>query len=134
MSGIATDPLQEAIDARLSGDATLTVTLGARIYDDTPDGEPYPYVVIADFTEAPNDTMGTTGRDLTVTLHVWSRFRGFRECNRIANRIDQLLDRWLPTVAGWHTTAMLHEFYETLRDPDGITRHGVLRYRIHVHQ
>lgn len=134
MSGSPSWPLQQAIWSRLNGDSTLTTTLGAAVYDDTPDGAAFPYVVVGDVTEAPRDTMGTTGRDSTVTLHVWSQYPGMKQVKEIANRVDVLLDRWRPTVSGWNATDIQLEFFETMRDPDGITRHGVLRYRLHTHQ
>lgn len=134
MSGTPQWGLQAAVFTRLKNDAALTTTLGAAVYDDVPDGAAFPYVVIGDATEAPNDTMGRTGRDITITVHSWSRYKGQKQIKQLQNRVDELLDRWTPTVAGWNTTKMLHEFYETFRDPDGITRHGVSRYRIHVHQ
>lgn len=134
MSGSPSWPLQQAIYARLSGDATLVTTLGAAVYDEPPAGVAFPYVVVGDTTETPNDTMGVTGRDLTVTIHTWSRYRGMREISRMQDRIDQLLDRWLPTVAGWNSVHVLQEYFEALRDPDGLTRHGVSRYRTHLYQ
>lgn len=133
MSGSPTWPLQEAIYTRLSGDSSLTSSLGAAVYDDVPDSAPFPYVVIGAVTEAPNDTMGTTGRDLTVTVHSWSQYQGMKQVKQIQNRVDQLLDRWLPTVTGWATTHMQQEFFETFEDPDGDTKHGVARYRIHIY-
>lgn len=134
MSGSPQWGLQQAVYSRLAGDSALTGTLGAAVYDDVPDAASFPYVVIGDVTEGPNDTMGTTGRDVTLTLHIWSQYEGNKEVHRIANRVDELLDRWQPTVSGWSTTVVLQEFYETFRDPDGITRHGIARYRVHAHQ
>lgn len=132
MSGAPHGPLQDAIYTRLSGDATLVTTLGAAVYDHVPDSAAFPYVTIGDVTEAPNDTMGRTGRDITVTVHIWSQVKGMIQVSNIQNRVDALLDRWAPTVTGWTATQMLHEFFETFRDPDGKTRHGVARYRIHT--
>jgi hypothetical protein len=134
MSGSPAWLLQQAVFTRLNDDATLTSTLGAAVYDNVPDGSPFPYVAIGDITEAPNDTMGTTGRDSTVTIHVWSQAAGFKETKQILDRVDALLDRWAPTLAGWNASDMGQEFIETMRDPDGITRHGVSRYRSHTHQ
>lgn len=130
MSGSPSFPLQEAIYTRLSGDATLVTTLGAAVYDDPPDSAAFPYVVIGDVTEGPNDTMGRTGRDMTVTVHTWSQYEGMKQVKQIQNRVDLLLDRWFPTVTGWTATEMLQEFFETFRDEK--TRHGVARYRIHI--
>jgi hypothetical protein len=134
MSGSPAWPIQEAVYSRLNGDATLVTTLGASVYDAVPDGAPFPYVVIGDDTEAPNDTMGRTGRDTTLTIHTWSQAIGKQETKRIQDRVDELLDRWSPTVAGWSASYMLNEFRESFMDPDGKTRHGVSRYRIHNHQ
>jgi hypothetical protein len=134
MSGSPQWGLQQAVYARLNGDANLTTTLGAAVYDDPPDGAGFPYVVIGEFTEVVNDTMGRTGRDLALTVHAWSQYEGAKQVRQIMSRLDVLLDRWLPTVTGWHATHMLQEFAETMRDPDGVTRHGVARYTIHLHQ
>ncbi len=134
MSGSPSQPLQAAVYTRLSGDSALTSTLRAAVYDDVPERTQFPYVTIGEFTEAQNDTMGTTARDLTITVHCWSQAPGMKEIQNVQNRVDQLLDRWTPTVTGWTATEMLQEFFETFRDPDGRTRHGVARYRIHIHE
>jgi hypothetical protein len=134
MPGSPSSPLQDAIYSRLSGDTTLVTTLGAGVYDVAPDLAPFPYVTIGEQTESPNDTMGKTGRDVTVTVHTWTRGdRTKQDMQAIQNRVDALLDRWAPTVTGWSATEMLLEFFETFRDEDGLTQHGVARYRIHIY-
>ena len=133
MSGSPSWNLQQSVYTRLSTDTELITTLGAAVYDHVPDSVAFPYVVIGDITEAPNDTMGKTGRDMTVMVHTWSQAKGMLQVSNIQNRVDALLDRWAPTVTGWDATHMLQEFFETFRDPDGKTRHGVARYRIHTH-
>lgn len=134
MSGSPAWPIQTAVYSRLSGDTTLVTTLGAQVYDKVPDSAAFPYVVIGDDTETPNDTMGKTGRDTTLTIHTWSQYPGKKQTKEIQDRVDELLDRWTPTVAGWSATQMLQEFRESFMDPDGVTRHGVSRYRIHTHE
>lgn len=135
MSGSPSFPLQTAVYARLSGDATLVTTLGADVYDAVPDDADFPYVSIGECTESPNDTMGKTGRDMTITVHTWSRYEGMKEVDQIQDRVDALLDRWAPTVSGWSATTMLHEFFESLTETlesSHRLRHGVARYRIHI--
>lgn len=132
MPGSPSWPLQQSMLTRLNTDAALTTTLGAQVYDHVPDSAAFPYVVIGDVTEATNDTMARTGRDVTVTVHCWSRGPGMKQIKQIANRVDFLLDRWAPSVSGWTATTMLREFFETFRDADGKTRHGVARYRVHL--
>lgn len=134
MSGSPGWLLQQAVFTRLNGDTALVTTLGAKVYDEVPDGAAFPYVTIGDVIEAPNDTMGTTGRDPTITVHAWSRYRGSKQVKLILSRVDELLDRWKPTIAGWDATDFQQVLMDTMRDPDGITRHGVARYRIHTHQ
>lgn len=133
MSGSPTWPLQQSVYTRLSGDTELVTTLGAAVYDHVPDSAAFPYVALGDVTEGFADNMGRTGRNLTITVHIWSQYAGMKQVKQIADRVDDLLDRWTPTVAGWSATEMLHEFFETMRDPDGVTRHGVSRFRIHIH-
>lgn len=138
MSGSPAWPIQTAVYTRLSGDTTLVTTLGAQVYAEVPDGAAFPYVAIGDDTEVPNDTMGTTGRDTTITIHTWARttstYTRTKRTKEIQDRVDELLDRWTPTVTGWSATQMLQEFRESFMDPDGVTRHGVSRYRIHTHE
>lgn len=136
MSGSPALAVQGAVMTRLSGDAALSTLLGgAKVYDNVPTGTTYPYVVIGDDTQAPNDTMGTTGRDLTLTIHGWSRYVGRKQVKEIMDRVDQLLDRWTPTLTGWGAVQMLNDYGpESFLDPDGITRHGVSRYRVHTYQ
>lgn len=140
MSGSPDWALQQAIYTRLSGDSTLVTTLGCDVYDDTPQDAAYPYVVIDQTTEVPNDTMGTTSRNTVVTLHTWdapdptasTQVKGAKRVKQIHNRLSELLDRWAPTVTGWGATQMQFEFSDIMRDPDGITRHGVTRFRIYL--
>lgn len=133
MSGSPAWELQKAVYSRLSTDATLVTTLGAAVYDHVPASAAFPYLHIGDDIEVPNDTMGVTGRDTTLTLHTWSQYPGKKQVKEIHNRVDALLDRWKPTVTGWNAVQMLFRSRESFMDPDGVTRHGVSYYRIHIH-
>lgn len=136
MSGSPASPFQDAIYTRLSGDATLVTTLGAGVYDVVPDRAAFPYVTIGEQTEAPNDTMGKTGRDVTITVHIWTRdseSRSKQPAQLLMNRVDALLDRWALSVSGWNATEMLFDGGDgPFRDEDGLTIHGVRRYRTHI--
>lgn len=136
MSGSPASPFQTAIYTRLSGDATL-LALCPNVYDVAPDNAGFPRVTIGEQTEAPNDTMGTTGRDVTITVHVWTRnpeSRSKQPNQLILNRVDALLDRWAMSVTGWNATEMLFDGGDgPFTDEDGLTQHGVRRYRSHVY-
>lgn len=134
MSGSPQWVLQQAVYTRLTADADLNALVGSGIYDHVPAKSAFPYITIGDVTEVPNDTMQTSGRDVTLTLHYWSQAKGMKETHQIHDAVTASLDRWQGSIAGWGVTQMLLEFYDTFRDPDGVTRHGVARFRVHAHQ
>lgn len=132
MPGSPGAPVQAAVYARLSGDATLTALCD--VYDIPPDRAELDYLTIGEQTESPNDTMGKTGRDVTITIHSWTQGRTKLSNQNILNRVDALLDRWTPTVTGWNATEMLFDGGDgPFRDEDGLTLHGVRRYRAHIY-
>lgn len=114
----------------------LDGALSCDVYDDVPflpEGAPhdaFPYVVIGNDTARAWDTDDTLGADTTLTLHVWSRAPGFKECKTIMGQIYDLLNRADLTGAGHRVVDCLFDFSETMLDGDGETRHGVARYRM----
>lgn len=122
---------QQALFTALNGDSTLTTTLGASIFDDVPDHQAvtFPYVVIGEDTMLDYSTKDLVGSDVTVTLHVWSQYRGSKEVKQVMDRVHTLLHDSNLTVTGRNLINLRSEFSDVLRDPDGITRHGVMRFR-----
>jgi hypothetical protein len=127
----ATQEAQSAIYRVLSTDPVLATQYGAEVYDDVPDNATFPYVVLGEWTETdvPSD-FRTIGRNSTVTIHIWSRASGMKEVQNIAGRVIQILERQplQLTTHQWEDTR--YEFFNTLRDADGMSRHGVLRFRV----
>lgn len=136
------NPLQKAIFTRLNSDATLTTLLGAagRIVDQPPEGEPMPYVRLGDHLSIPDNTHTTFGRNVTITLHVWTRKRGNASGQAIAARIVELLDHQTAAMSallaadGHECVTIRHEFDQALTDPDPEIRHHVLRFRVETDQ
>lgn len=120
-----------AIYSRLTGDATL-VGLVEGIYDDVPQDTAYPYVVIGEETTVNNGSKTLDGQEYTLTLHVWSRYRGFKEVKQIMERIYTLLHNYDLSATGASVANLRQEFTSTLMDADGLTRHGVIRFRAAV--
>jgi len=122
--------LQQAIQSRLAATSAVTDLLGgAHIYDDVPPGVALPYVTYGPSLARDWGTASEDGREISVTLHVWSRHGGRREAGRIVAAIDQALAAQPITVED-HVLVNLHfEFSETRRDPDGETFHAITRYR-----
>lgn len=141
------EPLQTAIYQRLSGFTALTDLLAtfdygagtvAAIYDQVPqvddasDSSDFPYVVIGEWTTTENDTDTDTGFDTTLTIHTWSRQRDYQECQRVMFQVYNALHRYTGlTPTGYGVSGIHQEFSDLMRDPDGITRHGVQRFRIY---
>lgn len=131
MSGLAYNAQKGIFDA-------LDGVISATVYDDVPDlpeGMPdsnFPYVVVGDDTSRPWDTDDQLGEELTITLHIWSRYRGMKQVKDIMGEIYDVLHRGSPTATGMRIVDCLFEFADTFLEDDGITRHGVCRYRLTV--
>lgn len=122
--------IQEAIFARLSGYAPLAGRVGGRIYDAVPQDTEFPYVAIGEDDSTAYDDDVNLGADTDLTLHVWSRYEGRKEAKEILQLIYDALNRYPLVVAGAHTVLLDAEYQNTLLDPDGLTRHGVVRFRL----
>jgi hypothetical protein len=104
------------------------------VYDDVPTGAAFPYVVIGEDTHIPFDTDDSLGSESTVTFHVWSRYRGKKEAKEILGLIYEALTRQALSVVGHDLITIEFDYSDVLLDPDGITRHGVSRFRWLVEQ
>lgn len=145
------NPLQAALVAVLRGDATLKTLLApikgmtpptVAVVDQPPEGQAYPYVTIGEHISVPSYDLTSFGRDITETLHVWTRVNSNGPGQAIANRLIELLDhqhRALSAVpvlasAGQRIVRISCDFDQALRDPDPQIRHHVVRFRIETTQ
>lgn len=90
----------------------------------------FPYVSIGEDTLVDWDTVTSVGKEATLTIHSWSRDRGRKEVKDIQGAIYDTLHLSSLMVTGYTTVLIVSEFSETLSDPDGITRHGIQRFRL----
>lgn len=136
MAGPFTE-VQAAVYTRLRAFTALTALVGGgtpRIYDHVPEnGASFPYVTIGDIQSLPFDTKDTIGQDQTVTINVWSRYKGNKEVKQILDAIYDALHRHALSLASHATVDCQYEFAETYRDEDN-TRNGVIRFRITTQQ
>jgi len=141
--------VQRVIVARLRGDATLSGLLApakdvspaaAAVVDDVKEGQAYPYVAVGDHLGIPDNDLTSYGREITETLHVWTKTRSMTPGQTIADRIALLLDHQdraltaLLTPLGHKCVRISLEFDQALRDPDPQIRHHVVRFRIQTQQ
>ncbi len=126
--------LQDALYAALASSAALKALIGdpVRVFDHVPSETAFPYVEIGEVKAARFDSASRNGLDCTVTLNVWSRYQGRREAKQILDAIYAVLHDGTLSVAG--NAHVLSAFIgaETKRDDDGLTYHGIARYRVIV--
>jgi hypothetical protein len=123
--------LQQAIFTALDG-ATINDADGNAItgvFDDVPENTAYPYIVIGEETATNIDTKDKDAHEHTLTIHVWSQYRGRKEIKNIMRSVYTTLHNASITVSGASLVNIRHEFENTLTEADGITRHGVMRFR-----
>jgi len=121
-------PFRNAIYSKLNDDATLSGLITG-VYDDVPEGTAYPYVVIGDDTAVNSGSKTIDGNEHTLNIHVWSRYRGKKEAVEIMERIYTLLHNVDISLSGASLINIRQEFNTVLVDADGITRHGIIRFR-----
>lgn len=115
----------------------LSAGLVPSVYDAVPQpsdagsAAQFPYVTIGESTFAAagyDDGMLT---ECTLSIHVWSRYRGYKEIRGLQAQIYALLHRQDFAVTGYTLVNCEWEFTEqSFLDADGVTRHGVQRFRI----
>ena len=121
--------LQKSIFTALSGNTTGMSGANAPVYDDVPEGTDYPYIVIGEETASNNGTKTLDGIEHTLTIHAWSQYRGRREIKEIMQSVYEKLHNTDISISGASLVNIRQEFNTTLAETDGITRHGVMRFR-----
>lgn len=122
--------LQQALFTKLNSDNTLTDTLGAAVHDDVPASITYPFINIGADSVLEYGEKSSDGGEHTVVIDIWSQYKGSKECKQIMDRIHDLLHDSSLSVSGFNHINSRFEFSDILRDPDGVTRHGVMRFRV----
>jgi hypothetical protein len=121
--------LQKAVFAVLTGDAGVGALVGDRIYDATPRKAQFPYL---NFGSGRTDDWSTgteEGEEHSLTLHAWSREPGKRETYQILEAVKAALHDTALDLDGHRLVNLRFESAQAARDPDGITWHGVMRFR-----
>ena len=120
--------LQQAIVGALKADASLMAMVSG-VYDRVPKepwGESNGYISLG-----PEDTLTADGGcvaldDVSVQIDIWSRRVGRVHCKEIVAMVRRIM-------AGIETTenpvvSRSDPFQQIMRDPDGLTTHGIMRY------
>ena len=124
---------QGGVFTRLAGVAALTSLLAAganSILDHVPAGTVFPYVVLGEASSTPVDSQRTSGNDVTVTIHTYSRGFGMKQAKQIMLAIYDALHNVAFAVP--NQTLVLCQCLDahTLLEGDGLTRHGIQRFQL----
>ena len=115
---------------------TLSAALSVPVYDAVPqavdsgDDSAFPYVTVGNDSVGEFDTDTSIGFDTDVTVHAWSRYRGRREVKEIQQDIYDAIHLQNIPVAGSTLVMALFQDATSFLDADGITRHGVITFRV----
>jgi hypothetical protein len=120
--------LQKAVLATLLADAAVAALAGDRIYDAAPRDAAFPYIAFGPARSTDLSSSTEQGAEHRLVLHLWSRRPGKSECLALAEAVGAALGAAL-TLDGAALVNFAGEALDIARDPDGITWHGVIRFR-----
>jgi hypothetical protein len=129
--------LEQAVFSRLSGFTALTSQLvGQGIYSrkpqdvDAEDASLFPYVTFEFATIQPWDTDDTDGAQAILQVDVWSRSQSRLQISAIMDSVYDSLHKFQIVISGANTVDCLFDGSQVMSDPDGVTLHGVVEFRI----
>ena len=112
----------------------LTVQLTANVYDHVPqdlEDSNYPFVRVDNIQ--PNDNGTDTEKAFTATVQIvgFSRYRGSKEINTLADDVYNNIHRWaFPDTATYGVSGIRETFRNIAVQADGLTRNSVQHYEI----
>ena len=138
MTSSALLAVQKALFTRLNS-TVLLKALVTGVFDDVPQGQAFPYVVVGEDTSSPWYSKTTEGHEVTTTIHTWSSYRGFKQIKSIhAEIIKAITGKPFENTEGYAFMNVRMDFEEVFSEGDGVhtqsIRHGAIRFRIHVQQ
>ena len=124
------DNVQSAIYTRLTDQLSVPVYDAVPQAVDAGDNSAFPYVTIGDDSVSEFDTDTDNGFDIDATIHVWSRYRGRREVKQIMRDIYNAMQLHNLSISNSNTVMCIFQTADSFMDADGITRHGIITFRI----
>ena len=114
----------------------LNDVISAPVYAHVPQKATYPYVVIGEDNFTDWSTDDKNGFEATINLHVWDRpkgssgKRGKAVTKQIQGEIYAILQRSNFPIGDYGNPGISFEYSDCFMDSDGITYHGVQRFRV----
>jgi hypothetical protein len=107
-------------------------TAGLRVYDLPPANPVFPYLTLS-ITDGTEDFIADCAIDWEIAgeVHIWSREPGYVQAKQIAETCSTVLANRYPIFPGFRVGWVALQNQRWLRDPDGLTSHGVLGIMAH---
>jgi hypothetical protein len=122
--------VQKSLFQALKSDVALVGLLGGQsIFDHVPQRSVYPFVTIGNAVARDWSTGSESGSEHVLTLHVWSKAKGKKQCFEIMSAVRRVLHDVDLVVEDHQLINMRWEYSNARLDPDGETYHGILRFR-----
>ncbi|MCM3316182.1 DUF3168 domain-containing protein [Rummeliibacillus stabekisii] len=126
---LAFAPTQKAIMDRLRGDINVTSLLNKApnylgVYDYVTEDTTYPYIVVGEPTSDQFDVKNNDVVDMSITLHVWSSYKGNSEAYKILSAVHEAF-KYKLDIKGYKTIKTSYRDAKVFTDIDGVHRHGV---------
>ncbi len=129
MSTSAGWSVQKSIVQALKSDVALGVLLSGKVFDDVPQRSTYPFVSMGNAIDRDWSTSSESGSEHILTLHVWSKASGKKQCFEIISEVKRVLHDQALVVEGHQLVNLRYVFSDARLDPDGVTYHGIVRFR-----
>lgn len=126
--------IQGFIVSRLKANTALMALING-VYDvppASPWGTKNAYVSLGATDIIPDDADCVTGETHTVQIDVWSRAVGMPACKAICSAVKRSLHDAPVEFAENALVSVQCTLSRTLRDPDGLTNHGVLQFEFRI--
>lgn len=123
------EALQKLIFERLTADAGVVALVGDRVYDNPPAPK---LRVFPDITFGPSDAIEDdaeciSGRVETIQIDCWARVNGkLGPVKPIMDAVRSALHLYDGNMTGAALVEMRVTFMRAIKDPDGLTAHGVV--------
>lgn len=120
--------LHKALLARLTGTAAVTDLVPAgNILDRNGRPIPNPAIIFGEDQSLEGDDIARSNREIISTIHVWAEGTGLVAAKQIAGAVRSAIHSGRLTMApGFHCGDCRVSSMRFLRDPDGVTGHGIV--------
>ena len=126
----ASAELQDLIVATLKADPAVAAIVAGRVYDIAPpqNARAFPDITLGPNDYVPEDMDCIIGREETFQIDCWTKEHGrLRACRALVDAVKDALH--LPDLSLSENALVLMrvELARVIRDPDGITAHGIVQ-------